>query len=473
MNGKLTPYLEYKDSGLPWLGRVPVHWGVERAKWLFQHMQRPVNPDDQVVTCFRDGTVTLRKNRRTSGFTESLQEIGYQGVRQGDLVIHAMDAFAGAVGVSDSDGKCTPVYAVCQPNSYSSAYYYAYIVREMARTQFILALSRGIRERSTDFRFETFAVQPLPIPPKSEQDAIVKFLARQDNLIRRYIRAKRRLIELLNEQKQAIIQQAVTRGLDPNVRLISSEVEWLGGVPEHWTIKRIKHLLVSPLKYGANLPAELTDRDLPRYIRITDIDKYGNLIDSTFRSLPQDIATPYLLEDGDILLARSGATVGKAFLYSTVHGPAAHAGYLIRVRANQRMVRPSYLFAFMQSSTYWSWIASMTIQATIQNVSAEKYAKLPLTVPPLDEQDQILEAIKRESEPIERALAKAYRELDLLREYRTRLIADIITGKLDVRGVELEEIEDLVSLDEGAALEGEPQDDEDMEEVEEDADADD
>src|SRR5512139_896584 len=104
----IDSYPAYKESGLPWLSQIPTHWRIERAKWLFKKMERSVRPEDEVVTCFRDGTVTLRKNRRLKGFTESLKEIGYQGIRRGDLVIHAMDAFAGAIGVADADGKGTP-----------------------------------------------------------------------------------------------------------------------------------------------------------------------------------------------------------------------------------------------------------------------------------------------------------------------------------------------------------------------------
>lgn len=229
MTHRLKPYPAYQDSGVPWLGDIPAHWDTERAKWLFRKMKRPVRPDDDVVTCFRDGTVTLRKNRRVRGFTNALREIGYQGVRKGDLVIHAMDAFAGAVGVSDSDGKCTPVYAVCQPQADSSSYYYAYVVREMARSQWIAALAKGVRERSTGFRFEGFAAQIVPLPPPEEQTAIARYLNHIDRRTRRYIRAQRKLISLLEEQKQAIIQRAVTRGLDPNVRLKPSCVEWLEG----------------------------------------------------------------------------------------------------------------------------------------------------------------------------------------------------------------------------------------------------
>ena len=229
MIADLRPYSAMKDSGVPWLGAVPQHWEVEWGKWMFRRMQRPIRDTDEVVTCFRDGTVTLRKNRRVRGFTEALKEIGYQGVRRGDLVIHGMDAFAGAIGVADSDGKGTPVYSVCEPRPTVKAQYYAYLLREMARNQWIQALAKGIRERSTDFRFDGFGSQPLAVPPFAEQAAIVRFLDHADRRIRRYIRAKRKLIKLLEEQKQTIIRRAVTRGLDPNVRLIPSAVRWLGG----------------------------------------------------------------------------------------------------------------------------------------------------------------------------------------------------------------------------------------------------
>ncbi len=232
----LKSYSSYKLSGIEWLGNVPAHWAIERAKWLFQKMERPVREDDEVVTCFRDGVVTLRKNRRVLGFTESLKEIGYQGIRRGDLVIHAMDAFAGAIGVADADGKGTPVYSVCKPEPRVNAYFYAYILREMARNQWIQALAKGIRERSSDFRYTEFALQPVPVPPLSEQVAIVRYLDQADECIRRYVRSRERLIELLEEYRQAVIHHAVTRGLNPDVRLKPSGVEWMGDVPAHWEV---------------------------------------------------------------------------------------------------------------------------------------------------------------------------------------------------------------------------------------------
>ena len=158
-NNGLRPYELRHVNDISWIGSIPAHWDVQRGKAVYKKLNRPTRVNDEVVTCFRDGVVTLRKNRRTTGFTESIKEIGYQGIRKGDLVIHVMDAFAGAIGVSDSDGKGTPVYSVCESKADLNNYYYAYVIREMAKTSFIQSLYRGIRERSSDFRFEVFANQ--------------------------------------------------------------------------------------------------------------------------------------------------------------------------------------------------------------------------------------------------------------------------------------------------------------------------
>ena len=255
----LGPYPAYKDSGVEWLGKVPAHWEIERGKWLFRKIDRPVREVDEVVTCFRDGVVTLRKNRRVRGFTESLQEIGYQGIRRGDLVIHGMDAFAGAIGVADSDGKGTPVYSVCEPGPTARPEYYAHILREMARNLWIRALTKGIRERSTDFRFENFGSQRVPHPPLPDQVAIVRFLDHADRRIRRYSRARQKLIALLEEQKQAVVREAVSGQINLRTGQLypaykASGADWLEEVPDRWEVRRLKW--AARLQRGYDLPAE-------------------------------------------------------------------------------------------------------------------------------------------------------------------------------------------------------------------------
>lgn len=415
----LPQYELRSDRDIPWMPPLPRHWSIERGKALFRRVQREPNASDGVVTCFRDGVVTLRSRRRTTGFTESLKEIGYQGIRRGDLVIHAMDAFAGAVGVSDSDGKGTPVYSVCVPRGKANPYYFAGVVREMARTSWIHSLAKGVRERSTDFRFDAFAVQQLPVPPVEEQAAIVKYLAHANTRIDKAIAAKRRLIALLEEQMASSIDEAIMRSMT------SSESR----------VIPLKYLVVGGLRYGANEVAEGTSRELPRYIRITDFGKDGRLRDETFVSIGQEIADKYPVLPGDILLARSGATVGKAFLAPHEIGPACHAGYLIRARCNSQKLLPNYLYAFTRSTRFAKWRSETLIQSTIENISAEKYGALKVPVPPINVQHAVVEGVKRAHDETEHAVNKARREIFLLEEFRTRLVADAVTGQIDVRAI--------------------------------------
>ena len=426
----LVPYPSCKLSGIPWLGDVPEHWDVRRGGWLFRKMDRPVRDADEVVTCFRDGTVTLRKNRRTEGFTESLKEIGYQGVRRGDLVIHQMDAFAGAVGVSDSDGKGTPVYSVCHPSQHADSFYYAHIVREMARNQWILALAKGIRERSTDFRYSEFARQQLPLPPLPEQRAIVRYLDHADRRIRRYVDAKRKLIALLEEEKQAIVNHAVTRGLDPNVPLKPSGVDWLGDVPEHWEVGPAKRAFLS-MDYGISESASDSGT-----IRILTM---GHLRDGRVIVPPDggvDSVSPYLLlQEGDLLFNRTNSQelVGKVGLFDGHDSPVTFASYLVRLRSRPNH-EPEYLNMALNDALFLSRARREAIPSLHQsNLNPTRYGRLHIALPTKAEQQVILIALRQQMRSIDSSIARARRQIELLQEYRTRLIADVVTGKVDVR----------------------------------------
>jgi len=207
----LNPDVKFKQTGISWLPQIPEHWEIHRAKNLFNKEQRLVQDGDDIVTCFRDGQVTLRKNRRTTGFTEATNFTGYQHVCKGDLVIHQMDAFAGSSGVSDSDGMCTPVLSVCTAKTdKTDNYYYAHILRLMGKSGFILSLYRGIRERSSDFRFDTFSKQYLPIPPLEEQKAIVSYINERVGKIDTLSGKLQKEIENIKEYKQRLISDVVT-----------------------------------------------------------------------------------------------------------------------------------------------------------------------------------------------------------------------------------------------------------------------
>jgi len=208
----LNPNAPMKDSGVEWIGKIPEHWEVEKAKWLFLKAERLPREHDEIVTCFRDGQVTLRSNRRLDGFTNAIKEHGYQGIRKGDLVIHAMDAFAGAIGVSDSDGKSTPVYSACTPinDKQVNTFFYAYFLRDLALSGFIVSLAKGIRERSSDFRFNDFTSLMLPLPPIPEQTAIVTHIETQSTQIDQAIALQQQQIDKLKEYKTTLINSVVT-----------------------------------------------------------------------------------------------------------------------------------------------------------------------------------------------------------------------------------------------------------------------
>lgn len=207
----LNPNVKFKPTNIPWLPEIPEYWKIKRAKNMFKKEQRPIQDDDEIVTCFRDGEVTLRKNRRTSGFTEATDYSHYQHICKGDLVIHQMDAFAGSSGVSDSDGMGTPVLSVCTPKIEGiDNYYYAHVLRIMGKNGFILSLYRGIRERSSDFRFDTFIKQWLPVPPIEEQHAIVSYITERVAKIDSLIEKLNKEIECIKEYKQRLMSDVVT-----------------------------------------------------------------------------------------------------------------------------------------------------------------------------------------------------------------------------------------------------------------------
>ena len=210
-----------------------------------------------------------------------------------------------------------------------------------------------------------------------------------------------------------------------------SGVEWLGEIPVHWEVKRLKFLLQEALQYGANEPAELMDPDLPRYIRITDVGEDGRLREETFRSIPKDVARPYLLQDGDLLFARSGATVGKTFRFEPSWGRAAYAGYLIRARLKLQRWSSRFVQYFTKSTSYWDWLQTNFIQATIQNVSAERYANLGIALPELREQQEIVSLLDLETARIDGLVARKERLIELLQEKRAALITRAVTRGLD------------------------------------------
>jgi type I restriction enzyme S subunit len=350
----MQQYDTYKDSGVYFLPDLPANWEIRKAKYLFKEENRPVKPDDEIVTCFRDGQVTLRKNRRVEGFTNSLKEIGYQGVRKGDLVIHNMDAFAGSIGISDSDGKATPVYSCCTPlSSEVNQFYYCYLLRFLARNGFILSLAKGIRERSTDFRFNDFKELYLPLPSREEQDAIVKHIDTATAKIDAAIAQQQKMIDLLNERKQIIINRAVTKGLNPNAKMKDSGVEWIGEVPEGWDTCALKKK--AKVILGKMLSNNPTNKY--KYICAKDVH-YGEIDTSDLKemSFTHEERQLYEVKKGDMLIVEGGAGAGGCAIVKEDLKNIYIQNSIMIVRGAENLLN-DYLCFFMQSINQKGYIA--------------------------------------------------------------------------------------------------------------------
>ena len=422
---------ETKDSNIKWVGAIPSTWTTELGKHFMTYLDRPVKEDDGVITCFRDGEVTLRSKRREEGFTVSFQEIGYQGIEPGDLVVHGMDGFAGAIGISDSRGKATPVLNVLDTEQ--DKRYMMYALRNMAYTDVFLALSTGIRVRSCDTSWKKLRSLQYALPPLDEQSKIADRIEQKSKQVDALIANQQAQIEKLKQYKQSLITEVVTKGLDPNAPMKDSGVEWIGKIANGHQIYRLKFLLTAPMMYGANESGSKETENSVRYIRITDITTDSKLKDDENNLyLSLDIAKDYLLVDGDVLFARSGGTVGKSFIYRSEYGESAFAGYLIKAECNTEKLLPEYLFYYTLSSLYEQWKNMIFIQATIQNIGASKYSNMEIVVPSIPEQKHIVEFLARKCRKIDRLIDIKNRKIEKLNDYKKSLIYEYVTGKKEV-----------------------------------------
>ena len=420
----MKQYDSYKDSGIYFLPKLPSNWEIRKGKYLFKEENRPVRSDDEIVTCFRDGQVTLRKNRRTEGFTNSLKEIGYQGVRRGDLVIHNMDAFAGAIGISDSDGKATPVYACCTPKSEEvSQYYYCYLLRYLARNGFILSLAKGIRERSTDFRFNDFKELYLPVPTRKEQDAIVAYLDSATSKIDEAIAQQQKMIDLLNERKQIIINNAVTKGLDPNVKMKPSGIDWIGDIPEHWEVIRIKYLL--------NESKERSESGKEEPLSMSQI--YGLIPTKNMDTVP-NMASTFVgakkVKEGDLVFNKLKAHLG-VFNVSKYEGLVSpdYAVYTSTGIANLSFLE----YIFKTPACIHEFIKLITgVGAGLSRLYTSDLYSIYCALPSIEEQKKICDFIDERTKKIKETIINFQKQISILQERKQIIINDVVTGKVKV-----------------------------------------
>ena len=406
----LHPYPTFKSSGVPWLGDVPDHWDKCKLRSVLTAKTERNRPDLLLLSVVRERGVIRRdvtSNDENRNFIPD-DLTSYKVVRAGQFAMNKMKAWQGSYGVSAHEGIVSPAYFVFDLDSVTERFFNM-AVRSKAYVPFFGQASDGVRIGQWDLSQARMREIPFFIPPIYEQAAIVRYLDYVGPRIRRYVAAKERLIGLLEEEKQAVINRAVTRGIDPSVPLKPSGVEWLGDVPEHWEVRQLKTLC--SMKSGGGITAESIETTGPYPV-------YGG-------NGLRGYGSRYTHDGAFALIGRQGALCGNVHIARGQFWASEHA-----------------VVATLQRGHVLDWFGAVlkvmnlnqySIAAAQPGLAVERVLKLQLPVPPKREQKGIANHIERDSTAIDAAFNRARRQVELIQEYRTRLLADVVTGKLDVR----------------------------------------
>lgn len=436
----LKQYPALKASRASWFGDVPEHWSVVPNRAVFDEVRERDRPEaDMLSVTITKGVIRQRSLLEGSSKKDSSNQdkSAYKFVRPGDIVYNKMRAWQGAVGMSEYEGIVSPAYVVQRPRTNANPRYVHYLLRTPAFAKEAERWSYGITSDMWSLRPEHFKMIYSCLPPLKEQTAIVRFLDHADRRIRRYIRSKQRLIKLLEEQKQVIIHRGVTRGLDVSVRRKPSGVEWLGDVPEHWHLLRLKNAasVQTGITLGKNY-ADLTMESHP-YLRVANVQSGRLNLDRVKRiAVPKAEAMGSLLKIGDVLMTEGGDIdkLGRGCVWHDEIPGCLHQNHVFAVRCRPESLLPEFLVALMTSlhgRAYFQLTAKQTTNLAATNSTT--LMEFPLVLPPIAEQSAILKDIDRLSSGASKGVEDAQRQVLLLGEGRTRLIADVVTGKLDVR----------------------------------------
>lgn len=416
-----------KDSGIDWVQDMPFHWDCKKGKYILNYVQKPVKSDDGVITCFRDGEVTLRSNRREDGFTMADKEIGYQGIDVGDLVVHGMDGFAGAIGISDSRGKASPVLNVLE--TAENKRYIMYYLRSMAYSDVFLALATGIRVRSCDLRWNKLSELMYPVPPLQEQNCIVDFLDTKLGEIDSLTADIQAQIDTLEQYKRSVITEAVTKGLNSDVDMKDSGYEWIGEIPKEWKI--------SPLKYNYSIISGATpessnadnwDGDIA-WITPADYktkDVYISKGSRTLSQLGYKSCSANILPKGSIIFSKR-APIGSVAISSSEL--CTNQGCLGLVKCNETINNKYFYYVLSIYPEVFNLYGSGT---TFKEISANVFKNIMLPYPAVVIQEQIAAYLDSKCSEIDAIIAQKKEQLDVLADYKKSLIYEYVTGKKEV-----------------------------------------
>lgn len=420
---------EMKDSGIEWVGAIPQDWQLSKIGSLYT--QRNEKVSDKVYQPLSVTMQGILPQLATAAKTDDGDN--RKLVRVGDFAINSRSDRRGSCGISPLDGSVSLINIILTPRTAMHPGYYNWLFHTTLFADEFYKWGHGIVADLWTTRWQEMKSITVPVPEYAEQERIAAFLDAECAEIDAVLEKTRASIEEYKKLKQAVITQAVTKGIRGDRPMKDSGIEWIGEIANEFAVYKFKYLLKTPMQYGANEAGITFDKTLPRYIRITDITSDGRLKQDNRLCIEDTVARPYILQDGDLLFARSGGTVGKSFLYKQSYGNAAFAGYLIRAVVNRTIAVPEYVYYYTNSSIYDTWKDSIFIQSTIQNIGADRYSNMPIIVPNnIEEQRSIVEYLNERCVGIDALIRKKQQYLTEIENYKKSLIYEYVTGKKEV-----------------------------------------
>lgn len=432
------PYPDYRRTDLKWFEYLPESWAILRTKQMFRLVieKAPANNQMELLSVYTHIGVRPRKSLEQRGNKASTTD-GYWVVKEGDIICNKLLAWMGAIGASHYQGVTSPAYDILRPIKPCNTDYYHFLFRTKKYLQQFKIRSRGIMDMRLRLYFDQFGQIPIPVPPRREQDQIVAYLRVQDGHIARFIKAKRDLISLLIEQKQTIIEGAVTQGLNAATEKRDSGIDWIPNIPAHWETCKLKHVAAFNPSRSESATFRLSDVSVS-FLPMECITTDGKLQSVENRKTSEVWEGYTYFRRNDVVMAKITPCFenGKGGLLDTL---PTEIGFgtteFIVLRAAEQRIRPAFLAKLLSLRTFRVLGAdAMTGAAGQQRVPLGFVKNFGIALPPLDEQDQILNELQTATAEQDVAIEKIRSEIALIREYRDRLIADVVTGQVDVRG---------------------------------------
>ena len=414
---------EMKDSRIEWIGQIPSTWRINKGKYFISLLNKPARETDEIITCFRDGEVTLRSNRREDGFTVSLTETGYQGIDVGDLIVHGMDGFAGAIGISDSRGKATPVLNVL--NTTECKKYIMYLMRSMAYCGLFLSLSTGIRVRTCDTNWKKLREIDYLLPDLLEQQNIANFLDAKCADIDALAADIQTQIDTLEQYKRSVITEAITKGLNPDVEMACHQISWIEQMPAHWKIIPSKYLFHNSDKRKCEGDQQLTASQ--KHGIITQ-QEYMERENSKIVFANQGLENWKHVEPYDFVISLRSFQGGLEMSETT----GCITWHYVVLKANKPICPRFYKWLFKSSAYINALQGTCNFIRDGQDLRFSNFAQVPLYEPPLSEQEDIASYLDMKCSQIDSISDQKKEQLTVLEAYKKSLIYEYVTGKKEV-----------------------------------------